>query len=335
MNNIIRIILQSVISIAAVSFASFIATVPVLIYHFNQLYLYGLFANLFSVSLMAMAMWAACVGFIVQFFFPPLAVLCMHAAEGLLYVMMQGAALVKFVPWSIIRFSLPYPEIYLIFSLCFLGVILIKKEFRLRFTVMTFFAGLALSLLFIGIHKKNSETQVSFFEMKNSRIAAIKWPNNRAWIIDIGPEIPPAPAYRQYVRSWTSQFMGCGIEKVILPRWKNDAVHFLEPILENEKSADVVCCDSAYARDEDFIAFVRSFKRSIIYKQAGASMAISNQCTCKVVSRLDVKGKGTTAFILKINNSTVFIPDSKYLPERNDPWGSYSMIIGKHKTKVL
>jgi ComEC/Rec2-related protein len=311
MNGALRFFIRSLYSIASVSLASFIATAPVLIYHFNQLYLFGLFANLFAVTLMAMAMWVACVGIIAQVVIPPLSAFCMHAAETLVHIMIQCAGLVKYTPWSMVHISLPYPEIYLLFFFCMLGFLLIKKEFRLKYIAAAFPAGIALSLLCIGMHMASRETRVTFLNIKNSRLAAIKWPDNRAWIIATGPETPPSSAYQQVLASWKSQFTGCSIEKVILPGWKRDAVHFLEPIFINEKNADVICCDSLYARDEDFNAFVRSFKRRIIYKQPDDSIAAWNRCACKVISRKDGKNKGMLAFIARFDNSVVFIPELK------------------------
>jgi ComEC/Rec2-related protein len=309
LNSLQRKVFKPFWVLASVSFASFIATAPILIYHFNQLYLFGLFSNLFAISLMAIAMWLACVGFIFELFFPPLAALCMYLAQGFIHVMIQGAGLVNFVPWSIIRISLPYPEIYFVFSLGFIGFILIKKERRFLYSVITFSAAAALSLLLIYFHMESKEVQVAFINDKKTALVAIKWPNNRAWVINVGGEMPSFSAYQRYVSPWKSQFTGCKINRIILPRWSRDAVHFLGPILENEKNADITYLDSGYVHDEDFITFVHSFNRALNYKKTGDVISVGSACTCKVISRLDKSDDGKLAFILRVYNSVVFVPD--------------------------
>ena len=152
-----RKVASAVTSAVAVSTACFIVTLPILIYHFNQLYLFGLFANLFAVSLMALAMWFGLAGFLAQVVFHPLVPVCMHGAQWCLQVMIQMAGLVRFVPWTAMTVSIPYGEVYVVFAVCLMGVIAADNKFRLKYAavITSFFIAFVFgSFLFTAMNKK-------------------------------------------------------------------------------------------------------------------------------------------------------------------------------------
>ncbi len=331
----VRKALRPIAMLASVSLASFLSTAPVLIYHFNQLYLFGLFANLFAVGLMALAMWVACFGFIFELLFPPLSTLCMFFAESVVHIMIQCARLVAFVPWSNIQCSLPYPHSYLIISLSLLGFILIKKGLRLHYGAIAFPAGWMLVVLCILLHSVNKETKVACFKKKNSTVVAVKWPNNRAWIIETGSEMPGASAYRSFIGPWMSEFPARKIDNVILTRWRTDAVHFLGPVLENEKNAGIVFCDSAFKQDEDCSAFIGSPTRPVAYVRPGTPIAAADQCTCRILFVKFGKNGEKTAIILRIFKSVVFFPDPSRSDPVNEPFHTQSITIGKNNWESL
>ena len=149
-------------------------------------------------------------------------------------------------------------------------------------------------------------------EVKNGGIAAVKWPDNRAWLFDMGKDMPMPEAYNRAIYPWKSQFMGCKIEKVILPRWKQNSVHFFTPFFENEKAADIVVCDSACLADDDFVSFVHALKKKMDFKHPGDTIPAADKCMCMVISgRNSISPEAAVAFILRVNHSSVFIPDAK------------------------
>jgi ComEC/Rec2-related protein len=327
---IVRPVLRFLTGAAAVSAACFIATLPILIYHFNQIYLFGLFANLFAVSLMSLSMWAACAGFAFQLIFPPLAAICMHGAEFFLLAMTWGAGLVRFIPWSTIRFAMPYAEIYVFFAVSLLGLLLIKKELRGRYCLVTLPACMLLCATCICSHGANRETRIAWLKMKNATIVAVRWPDNRAWLFDVGQDMPKPEMYGSAIFPWKNQCMGCRIDKVILPRWKQNSVHFLSPLLESEKAVNVFVCDSAYARDDDFLSFIHAYKRTVCFKQPGDTLTAADKCMCKIISRRVGSGRRESlAFLLRINKATVYIPDVN--GERPEGWQFYTrtMVLGR------
>jgi len=311
MNKYLKAVLYGVFSVASVSTASFIVTLPDLIYYFKQLYLFGLFANIFSVTLMSIAMWISLVGFLFQMIIPGIAAIFMHFAEFSVHLMILGAGLVKFVPWLTMHFSLPYYEPYILFAIVVLGGILIKKDYRKRFYACALVIGAALSLIIVYFHEYNHESQVVFLKMKKSRLAAVQWPDQKAWLIGCGPESPSGSIYQKIILPWMDQRMRCKLNTVVLPRYTQNAVHFLEPLMTQNRGLTIACCDSMYCRDEDFQQFVKNNNGSIVYLKNGEKVAAAPKCSCTVILKQDSDKKTNAAFILRIAKSTIFIRDSE------------------------
>jgi hypothetical protein len=321
---------------AAVSIACFIATLPVLIHHFNQIYLFGLFANLFAVSLMSLSMWTACAGFVFQFVSTPLGTLFMHGAEFFLRVMKWGAGLVHFVPWSVQRFAMPYTEVYVIFTIFCLGVLLVKKDLLRRYCLVVLPVCVMITAATIYSHAVSRKTSAAWLTMGNTRLFAVRWPDNRAWLFDIGEEMPKSEAYNSAIFPWKSQFMGCRIEKVILPRWKQNGVHFLSPLFENEKAANLFVCDSGFARNDDFLSFLNAYKRTITFVHPGDTLHAGDKRMCTIFPRRGaVSMQERLAFSLRINGSTVFIPIAKGSISENRPQRSLRRLIMGTKGNFL
>ena len=168
-----------------------------LMYHFNQLYIFGIFANLFCVTLMSISMWAALAGFMFQPLVPVIGALCMRAAECVVFIMVHGAGLVRFVPWTALQPTLPYLLPYVLYVVFLLGAVLVKKDFRRRYALIALpFFCMAVCLCLLA-HGRDRSAQAISFSIKNSFLAAVRWPDHRVWIFGSGPETPSYSTYRR------------------------------------------------------------------------------------------------------------------------------------------
>jgi ComEC/Rec2-related protein len=328
-NNLLRKILTAVVSIASVSLASFIATLPILMYQFNQFYIYGLFANLFSVTLMSLAMWAALAGFMIQIIFPPLAIPCMHCAELLIDLMVKGAGLVEYIPWTALQVSLPYLELYVLFAIFVLGFILVKKDFYSRYFRISLPVVVACTCLCFLFHRAHTTAQIVSFKAKNTHLTGIRWPNNHIWLIGNGPETTSFSTYQRTILPWMHQAGPHKLEIVIFPNYPENAVHFLEPLLSNDHVRQVKCCDSSYDKDEDFLSFLKNYKSSISYLHNGDIMFPAPQCTCQALRPKEETVQKHVDFRIRIYNTVIFLPDSSKQPD--DSLGAEIITINKFK----
>ena len=328
--NFIQKIITAVVSIASVSLASFIATLPILMFHFNQFYVYGLFANLFSVTLMSLAMWVALAGFMLHIIVPPLATPCMLCAEFLIHLMVQGAGLVKYVPWTALQISFPYLELYGLFTLFVLGFILIKKDLYRRYFKISIPVLIACSVLCFLHHNSHDTAQIVFFQAKNTHLTGVRWPNNHVWLIGSAPETASFSTYQRTIRPWMLKQGPCKLETVILPKYPENAVHFLEPLLSEGQIGQVKCCDSSYTKNEDFLSFLRSYNTSIGFLKNKEILVPEPLCTCQVFSSKDSTSHGHIAFRIRIFNTVIFLPDSSM--QQVDSLGA--LIVTIYKTKM-
>jgi hypothetical protein len=137
-------------------------------------------------------------------------------------------------------------------------------------------------------------------------LSAIKWPGGHLWLIGYGEDSPSQKTYSQYILPWKYQFMVNKIETIVIPHYRQNAVHFLEPLLINNPGLNVAYCDSAYSQDENFISMIESNGGKTFFLETKTILEPESQCTCKVINN----GK-KTIFILRIFNSTIYIPDSQ------------------------
>lgn len=329
-NAVAKIALSAATPLAAVSLASFIATLPVLMYHFNQLYIFGIFANLFCVTLMSFSMWAALAGFVFQPVLPAFAGLCMHGAEFMIFIMIKGAGLVRFVPWTMLQPPAPYPELYVLFIVFALGIILIKKDFRLKYFLISTPVVCALVCLCFLMHGRDESARVVSFSVKNSFLAAIRWPDKRVWIIGSGPETPSFSTYRRIILPWMQKTGPCKIDAVVFPDFPGNAVQFLEPLLNNERIRRVMSLDSTCARDETLGAFLKTYHIPLELLKDREIIAVSPACTCHVYSRQKIPAGQWASFGMRINKATVFLSNEP--PNGTDSLGAAMITIGKSGT---
>jgi ComEC/Rec2-related protein len=294
----------------SIAIASFITTTPILIYHFKQFYLFGLFSNLFAVTLMSFSMWAAFAGFLFFGWCTPLSYICMQVAEYIMHIMILGAGLVRYVPWTIMHISIPYREVYALFSLFITGSILISKKLRIRYCLW----GIPIVALTMAgcifLHEISCKASVVIFQTKRDNLCAIRWPNNRIYIIGTGYETSRFSSYGRIVAPWLNSlgiFAHNG--SIILPTYQENAVHFLEPLLENNGINEVVCCDEAYKDDDDFNEFVRSYHAGLRFLKPGDTLIPAPACACSVVTVINsANNTQRTALRLRIFKENFCLP---------------------------
>jgi ComEC/Rec2-related protein len=329
LNPIAKTAVSSIFSLAAVSLASFIATLPVLMYHFNQLYIFGIFANLFCVTLMSISMWAALAGFMLQPLIPVIGALCMRAAEGMVFIMVQGAGLVRFVPWTALQPTLPYLLPYVLYVVFLLGAVLVKKDFRRRYVLIALPCFCMAACLCLLAHGRDRSAQAISFSIKNSFLAAVRWPDHRVWIFGSGPETPSYSTYRRTVLPWLQKTGPGKIEAVIFPGFPGNAVQFLGPLLQNEPIKRILSMDSNCVGDENLRSFLKASPVSMGLLKDHDILVPTPGCTCHVYSQPKTPTGHWTSFGIKIYNSVVFLSDKTV--GRQDSLGSTTITIRPSK----
>jgi len=294
------------IAASSVSLASFIATLPILIYHFKQVYLFGLFANLFAVALMAAAMWFGLAGFLAQLIFPPLVAACMQAAQLCIHIMIQMAGLVRFVPWTNMTVSIPYPEAYLAFAVFVIAAIVVENRYRKKLIAVLLPLFIVFFLMSLFFHGQEQKMQVVFFKTRGAGLTGIQWPNKQTWILGIGEEKYLKFTGQRIVLPWLSG-SGRTVTKIFLPHYQSNVVHFLDPIVSLRHAWEAAYSDTLYDHDDNFKAFVHNNGGKMVRMRNGEKVSAAPQCTCTLIEKIKNGNAYDVSFIIRAFNSVVYI----------------------------
>lgn len=171
---LINLPLQKLQQALYLSVACFITTLPVLLYHFGQISFFGFIANIYAVTMMTLSMWiffiAAFLNTISYTIAFPFAKISEFAMKSILYGAQGGS-----FEWSSRYFIAPLPEVIILFSLFWIGFILINKKYLKHYVMWTpplFFIVIA---IFFFTRSKMESTTITFFSNKKSVVKAISW----------------------------------------------------------------------------------------------------------------------------------------------------------------
>src|SRR5271157_1422379 len=243
----------------AVSLAAFLASAPVLAYHFGTLSLSGIMVNLFAVFLMSVSMWISMAGFILQIVFPPLVPLVMAAAECCVGLMIGSAAALSDSQLSAIELPRLLPAAYALFGVFLLGICAVRPATVKRyFCVAGIGCVVALAVLVVW-QWRSVPSQVVFFRIAKSDCAVVRWPNHGVWIAGLDGKAISGTTYARVIEPWLRQAPGPGINTIALSGDPCSMVQAVEPILIDNHVQRIFASESAFSSCPDFLAFAREY----------------------------------------------------------------------------
>ena len=240
----------------SVSLAAFLASAPVLAYHFGTLSLSGIMVNLFAVFLMSVSMWISMAGFILQIVFPPLVPLVMAAAECCVGLMIgSAAALSADSQLSAIELPRLLPAAYALFAVFLLGICAVRPALVKRYFCVAGIVCAAALVVLVLWQWHSAPSQVVFFQIAKSHCAAVRWPNHSVWIAGLDGKAITGTTYARVIEPWLRQAPGPGIGAIALSDNPCTMVQAVEPLLIDNHVQRI------FARKAPF-HHVRTFSRS-------------------------------------------------------------------------
>jgi ComEC/Rec2-related protein len=201
----------------SVSFAGFISTAPVLLYHFGTLSIYGLIANLAAVGLMSICMWSFFASLVFESLIQPLSSLAVIVSSITLSLINCIAGLSNKIRWSEIALPVPPAEIILLYTVIIIAFILADRRYVrviLSWTVPLFL--LIIPISFLLRLSPESLTVERFYTKGNSSVTAVKWPHRGVWLFCDGNEKKLASIYRFSIQNWIRHNPLSFVEKAYL-----------------------------------------------------------------------------------------------------------------------
>lgn len=268
----------------SISLAGFLSTAPVLAHHFGAISLFGLAANIIAVPLMGIAMNCFFAGMAAELVFPPAAAIAMKLTAFLLSCIEQIAAMAWFVPWTQLTVPVPSPILTVSFVAILLGLAAIRRNLAATYMLWALPVLLLLIPVTVMLHALVQPPAVTFLSVMDGSVAAVRFPNNKVWLIGAAPETPYGHPFRDAIQPWFRRQPAPDFDVLLLPALSTNVVHDLDPILHGKNPESVITCYSPCdaAAGEDLKAFLQSYGTQHI--EAGHDWRIipSPGCTCTI-----------------------------------------------------
>jgi ComEC/Rec2-related protein len=277
-----NLVLKPLITTFSVSLSAFLATAPVMAWFFNSLSFFGLFANLFAVSLMSLCMNFMFAGIIFENIFASSGWIFMRIAELFLNGIVFLARLSDMVPWTGIRIQTPPIAVIVAFCtvLLMLSAVSSKKAGQVIFWIIP------LLLLFVPVsliaRSMHRDTEITCFHLREGVCAGIRFPNGKTWILGEPLETGRVKTYRDAVNPWLKNQMSGIPDAIILPSVGINAVHGLAPVY-NAKQAPGMLAGVDLRQDsagrEDFLEYIKETSANFVSIRQGGIFIPSARCT--------------------------------------------------------
>jgi ComEC/Rec2-related protein len=326
-------VLSPFLSTLFVSVAAFVATAPVLAYHFGTLSFSGIIANLFAVALMSIAMWISLIGFIMQFLFPAFVPFCMHAAELVVDAMIRCSSLVTALPLAPARIPAVPPVVCLLYSLFFAGLCAVRSDFTKRYIVRAGTLTFLLCALVFLIRTAAMQPSVTSFFIKKASLTGIRWPDGRLWLIGCGPEGASYSTYSRIIVPWMRQNFSNRIDAVAITDDPGNTVQSLEPLLKNAGVKTIISLAGTPGSRPEFSRFLREFRASMKIVDEYDDFSPLRRCVCMFLpDRVTPGGERVRQVKIALFGTAVIMPDSSC--SASECRGAVSLVFSRNNDPV-
>jgi ComEC/Rec2-related protein len=291
-NRFVRPVVSFLFSSFYISLTSFLATAPVLLYHFGTLSCFGLLANLVAVAAMTGAMWAFFAGLLFQMVVPPLAALPLWFSERFLDIVVTTGKAANHFSWSQVTCPVPPPEIILLFALFLIGLAAVKPGRMKPYLLACLVAALLVIPAGLFIRRLPQGIEAVSFAVPKCQLLGVKWPDHRVWIIAPDPTRSLPYLLERHVIPWARHSAG---------RTRLDALVVPDDFCVN---ADTLFTRNSKAAPCRFITF--PFANGSVRDTLLSLFTPCRGCTCTVSRRVPFVGVrlkapsfDTTLFLVK------------------------------------
>jgi len=333
-NLLSRFVIKPLCSTLFVSIAAFVATAPVLLYHFGTFSLTGIVANLFAVALMSISMWFALAGFVMQLVFPSTVAPLMLASEAMVEVMIRLSGLVAEFPLSLARIPSLHPLIYAVYSLFFLGICLVKTEFAKRYCAWAGAVSAAMCAAIIMVQASSLAPGCTLFSIKKACVAGIRWPDGKLWLVGTGPEGASYSTFSRVIAPWMRQNFSRTIDAVLIVDDPCNEVQSLEPLLKYGGAKTVIALSGVKPLCPEFPLFLKEYNASVTAIDQKSVLFPSSHGICSFMPGYSM-ADGSTVHPVKLSvfNSSLIIPDT--VLSAGNAGGAVSVVFSRNNHPVV
>ncbi|MBN1130467.1 MAG: ComEC/Rec2 family competence protein [Chitinispirillaceae bacterium] len=265
----------------SISLISFLATAPILLYHFGTVSFFGIIANLIAVSAMTAGMWGFFAGLLFEMTLPFIAGIPLWTAERFLDIVVGTGHLAMRFPWSQAAFPVPYTEMIVAFSLLLIGIAAVRSERVGRYLLISLAAAMVFIPADLTFRRLTGTVQAVRFDLPRSALAGIKWPDNTLWLASPSlARCSPRDIERE-VLPWL-RHQGSGRASVLLVPEEDDGAAATLMAQVKALSSAVILTIPRQSPSSIFKGYEE--KESSRTDSVIASWTPCRKCTCSVIS---------------------------------------------------
>lgn len=210
----VNFLLSRILSAFNISFSGFLSTLPVLIYHFGSISLFGLLANLLAVGTMSLCMWSFFVSLLFESIINSITAFSTFISAVTLDLLVWISKLADHVSWSSVSMDPLYPEATLFYVLFLIGCVTVEKKHLTTYLKWS----LPILLIFFPIdflmRTDSGQICIDRFVSKKCTALVICWPHNGVWILGNGNNDDLERLYSFSIRNWMRFKRGVFLEKI-------------------------------------------------------------------------------------------------------------------------
>ncbi|NLE01316.1 MAG: ComEC/Rec2 family competence protein [Fibrobacter sp.] len=201
-------------SVFNVSFAGFLSTLPVLIYHFGSISLYGLIANLAAVSLMTYCMWAFFLSILLEPLSLVVTILTKISAQSLDFLIWISRS-VRYAPWSLFTISTPSVIPVLLYCTLLVGTIFVNKKYLEQWLLWSMPLFFSLIPVYLMINSEHNKIRLYQFSQNRIKVTAVTWPDKGIWFCCNGTEKEFNTIFNSDIKKWMQFNRGTYVKYIL------------------------------------------------------------------------------------------------------------------------
>jgi competence protein ComEC len=280
-NRFINYFLTNLFSSFYLSITGLICTLPIILYYFGSVSIYGLFENLVAVPVMTFAMWSFFMAIVCTVFFPLLAPLPVFLCKFLLTILIVTANFSFAIPWSSVQAHAMSTGVLIIFSIAMVTIAIIKKKYQKTTLLLVLPILLCSVATDILVQRLNASVAITKFNTGEDSMYAINWRNKKVWLIISERKKRTTDQCLKIAQNWILHQGNSSIE-VILFLAKNKNTPAEIPVWQNLFTKTTVPLD-------DSLLFIHT-SSSILEKSSDTCVITNRNDTLWVkVARSDIK----------------------------------------------
>lgn len=231
-NRFMSYFLSNLVSSLYLSFTGLICTLPIILYYFGSISIFGLIANLVAVPVMTLAMWCFFMAIISTTIFPLLTPAAIFLSKLMLNILLATANFSFVIPWNNIMAHAMSAGMLIVFSTALICTATITKKYQKLALLLILPIILCSAATDVLVKRFNRSVVVTKFNTEQATMIAINWANDKVWIIIRSSKKRIADKYLKIAQNWMLHQGSSSVEVIYLlgesknneptiPGWQN------------------------------------------------------------------------------------------------------------------